>query len=87
MSTSAIDRKCVKLAFYHLLFAAVNLIRWLDIDPETALRECNLRFRKRFAYIEAGAAKAGKNVDELSFEEMDALWEEAKTVLAKQDEV
>ncbi len=42
------------------------------------MRECNLRFRKRFAYIEAGAAKAGKSVDELSFEEMDALWEEAK---------
>ncbi len=69
-----------------LLFAAVNLIRWLDIDPETALRECNLRFRKRFAYIEAGAAKAGKSVDELSFEEMDALWEEAKRAFSVPNE-
>lgn len=69
-----------------LLFAAVNLIRWLDIDPETALRECNLRFRKRFAYIEAEAAKAGKNVDELGFEEMDALWEKAKDAFLDQDE-
>lgn len=69
-----------------LLFAAVNLIRWLDIDPETALRECNLRFRKRFAYIEAEAAKAGKNVEDLSFEEMDALWERAKKAFLAQDE-
>ena len=69
-----------------LLFAAVNLIRWLDIDPETALRECNLRFRRRFAYIEAEAAKAGKQVDELSFEEMDALWEAAKTAIIARSE-
>jgi tetrapyrrole methylase family protein/MazG family protein len=69
-----------------LLFAAVNLLRWLDIDPETALRECNLRFRKRFAYIEAEAAKAGKSVDGLSFEEMDALWEDAKKAFAARNE-
>jgi uncharacterized protein YabN with tetrapyrrole methylase and pyrophosphatase domain len=43
-----------------------------------ALRETNSRFRKRFGYIEAQAARQGRNVDDLSFEEMDALWEEAK---------
>ncbi len=64
-----------------LLFAVVNLVRWLDIDPETALRECNLRFRKRFGYIEAEAARQGKPVEALSFEEMDRLWEEAKKAL------
>ncbi|MFZ3071203.1 MAG: nucleoside triphosphate pyrophosphohydrolase [Anaerolineaceae bacterium] len=69
-----------------LLFAAVNLIRWLDIDPETALRECNLRFRKRFSYIEAAAAREGKSVEELSFAQMDALWEQAKDIFAAEDE-
>jgi len=69
-----------------LLFAVVNLLRWLEIDPETALRECNLRFRQRFAFIEAAAANQGKNVDALSFEQMDALWEQAKQALKDQDQ-
>ena len=61
-----------------VLFAVVNLVRWLKVDPEIALRETNLRFRKRFAYIELKAAEQGKSVDQLSFEEMDQLWEAAK---------
>ena len=61
-----------------VLFAVVNLLRWLEIDPETALRETNARFRQRFGYIETEAARQGKQVEDLSFEEMDALWEEAK---------
>ncbi len=61
-----------------VLFAVVNLLRWLEVNPEMALRETNSRFRKRFGYIEAQAARQGRNVDDLSFEEMDALWEEAK---------
>jgi len=61
-----------------LLFAAVNLIRWLGIDPEFALRECNARFKRRFGYIEKHAIAEGRAVQDLSFEEMDALWEEAK---------
>jgi MazG family protein len=64
-----------------LLFAAVNLLRWMEIDPETALRECNQRFRQRFAFIEAAAAREGKSVDALSFAQMDALWEQAKIEL------
>ncbi|NLE84407.1 MAG: nucleoside triphosphate pyrophosphohydrolase [Chloroflexi bacterium] len=62
-----------------VLFAVVNLLRWLEIDPEMALRETNVRFRERFGYIESAAARQGKQVEDLSFEEMDALWEEAKT--------
>jgi tetrapyrrole methylase family protein/MazG family protein len=69
-----------------LLFAVVNLLRWLEIDPETALRECNLRFRQRFAFIEAAAANQGKSMDALSFEQMDALWEQAKQALKDQDQ-
>ena len=66
-----------------LLFAAVNLIRWMDVDPETALRGSNQRFRQRFAHIEAAAMAQGKTIDQLSFAEMDALWEEAKRLLAQ----
>jgi tetrapyrrole methylase family protein/MazG family protein len=61
-----------------LLFAAVNLIRWFGIDPEFALRECNTRFKRRFSYIEQHALAEGRTVQELSFDEMNVLWEEAK---------
>lgn len=64
-----------------VLFAVVNLLRWLGIDPETALRGTNLRFRRRFGFIEAEARRQGKSVEELGFEEMDALWEAAKLEL------
>lgn len=61
-----------------LLFAVVNWARWLDVDPESALRATNARFYRRFAYIEQQAAAQNRPVDDLSFEEMDALWEAAK---------
>lgn len=61
-----------------VLFAVVNLLRWLEIDPEMALRGTNTRFRQRFRYIEAMAAKQGKHVEDFNFEELDAFWEEAK---------
>lgn len=67
-----------------LLFATVNLIRWFGIDPEVALRECNLRFKRRFGFIEKQAANQGRTLQELSFEEMDALWEDAKVALMKE---
>jgi tetrapyrrole methylase family protein/MazG family protein len=68
-----------------LLFACVNVIRWLNVDPEMALRETNTRFRRRFAYIEAKAAERGKTLQELGFEAMDDLWNEAKQVFAQED--
>ena len=68
-----------------LLFACVNVIRWLNVDPEMALRETNARFRKRFAYIEAKASEQGKSVQELGFEAMDDLWNEAKQIFAQED--
>ncbi len=68
-----------------VLFAVVNLVRWLKVDPEIALRETNLRFRKRFAYIEKKAAEQGKSVDQLSFEEMDQLWETSKVAFRNEE--
>jgi tetrapyrrole methylase family protein/MazG family protein len=61
-----------------LLFAVVNWARWLGVDPESALRETNNRFYRRFHYIEQQAAAQDRSVDQLSLAEMDALWEAAK---------
>ena len=61
-----------------LLFAVVNLARWYKVDSESALREANARFRKRFSYIEKAARQQGRAVSDLSPDEMEALWQEAK---------
>ena len=61
-----------------VLFALVNLARWYGVDAESTLREANIRFRTRFAHIEKAAREQGREISELSFEEMDDLWEEAK---------
>jgi tetrapyrrole methylase family protein/MazG family protein len=61
-----------------LFFVLVNLARWKKVDAESALRGTNMKFKKRFAYVELGAKKQGRNLSELSLDEMDALWNEAK---------
>jgi MazG family protein len=61
-----------------VLFVLVNLARFLKVDPEQALRRTNLKFRRRFAYIEKKLAEAGKSPAGSSLAEMDALWDQAK---------
>lgn len=61
-----------------LFFALVNLARWKKVDAESALRGSNIRFKKRFSYVEAGAKKRGKQLQEMTLDEMEALWQEAK---------
>jgi tetrapyrrole methylase family protein/MazG family protein len=61
-----------------VFFAVVNLARWLKVDAESALRESNARFRERFGYVEAAAARLGKALKDMTLEELDAMWEEAK---------
>ena len=63
-----------------LFFALVNLARWKHVDAESALRGTNMKFKKRFAYVEQGAKKQGWNLSELSLDEMESLWQEAKRV-------
>jgi ATP diphosphatase len=48
------------------------------VDSESALRGTNLKFKKRFAYVEQGARKQGRELSSLTLEEMEALWQEAK---------
>jgi len=61
-----------------LLFAVVNLARFVKVDPETALNRMNRKFMERFQYIERKLAERGKNLNDSNLEEMDALWNEAK---------
>jgi len=61
--------------FGDILFSMINYARFTGIDPETALERVNRKFKKRFEYIEA---KADRPLTEMSLEEMDALWNEAK---------
>ena len=64
--------------FGDLLFSIVNAARLYGIEPDTALERTNKKFTQRFNYLEQKAKEQGKNVKELTLEEMDALWEEAK---------
>lgn len=61
-----------------LLFTAANLARHLHLDPDAALAGANRRFRDRFARMESAVADGPRRLEELSLDELDALWEEAK---------
>jgi tetrapyrrole methylase family protein/MazG family protein len=64
--------------FGDILFALANAARWLEVDLEVALRQANQRFRDRFAYMEQACQRRGVAMQELSLEQLDELWEEAK---------
>lgn len=61
-----------------LLFACVNLARFVDIDPEAALRGANSKFERRFRFIESELAAQGVRPEQSTIETMEALWVEAK---------
>jgi ATP diphosphatase len=63
-----------------LLFAAVNLARHLNADPETVLRQTNRKFERRFAAIEDDLAARGRLPQDATLEEMEALWQAAKKI-------
>jgi ATP diphosphatase len=62
-----------------LLFAVVNLARHVDANPKMALRGANAKFERRFGYIERTLAAKGRTLESATLEEMDALWDEAKS--------
>ena len=61
--------------FGDVIFSMINYARFKGIDPETALERINLKFKNRFEYIEKNAEK---DLNEMTLEEMDKLWNEAK---------
>jgi len=64
-----------------VLFAMVNLARHLEIDPDTALRSTNQKFRKRFSYIEKNLTKSGEKIEDVDLDTMEGLWKRAKKEL------
>jgi len=61
-----------------LFFVLVNIARYLSVDPESALRKTNRKFRRRFGWLEEQMHKQGKKLEESTLEEMEALWQKAK---------
>jgi tetrapyrrole methylase family protein/MazG family protein len=61
-----------------LFFVLVNLARWKYVDAESALRNTNMKFKKRFAHVEKKAKEQNKNLSDMTLDEMDKLWNEAK---------
>ena len=72
------DKTKMEEEFGDLLFSLVNLSRFIQIDPETALEKTNKKFIKRFQYIEQKAAEQNRSLHDMTLAEMDALWNEAK---------
>lgn len=70
----------VEEEFGDLLFSLVNYSRFINVDPESALERTNKKFQHRFQYIEAKAKEQERDLRDMTLGEMDALWNEAKTV-------
>jgi XTP/dITP diphosphohydrolase len=66
--------------FGDVLFSLINYARFVDINPDDALEETNKKFIKRFQYLETESKKDGKQLGEMSLEEMDVYWNRAKTL-------
>ena len=73
------DRRRVAEEVGDLLFAVVNVARLFGVDPESALKSANRKFRRRFAFIEQALARGGRAPADATLDEMEALWAEAKS--------
>ena len=72
------DHKAIENEFGDVLFSMINYARFIDVDPEMALERTNKKFIKRFQYLEKGAKEAGRELSEMTLEEMDEYWNAAK---------
>jgi XTP/dITP diphosphohydrolase len=69
----------IEAEFGDVLFSLVNYARFINIDPESALERTNKKFIKRFQFLENEAAKEGKQLTEMTLEDMSVHWEKSKT--------
>lgn len=72
------DTESMEKEFGDLMFSLVNYARFIGVNPEDALERTNKKFLRRFKYIEEQTKNQGKNLKELTLQEMDAFWDEAK---------
>jgi tetrapyrrole methylase family protein/MazG family protein len=80
------NREIIEEEIGDLLFAVVNVARFLKVQPELALRGTIEKFISRFRYIEETALQKGKKIDKMTLQEMDELWNEAKTIKSYKNE-
>ena len=66
-----------------LFFVMVNIARYLSLDPESALRKANRKFKRRFQWMEVRLRSSGRNPQQASIEELETLWQEAKQLEKK----
>ena len=69
-----------------LIFAIIKWARFENLNADDALARTNLKFTQRFKYVESKAHASGRNMQDLNLDEMETYWNEAKTVLCKQQE-
>ena len=81
---ASLKAECLEEEFGDLLFSLVNAARLYKVHADTALTKCNDKFIRRFGYIEQKANESGKSLKDMTLEEMDALWNEAKVQLKEQ---
>lgn len=72
------DARAMELEFGDVLFTLVNVARKVKVDPESALRATCRKFRERWAFMEGAAWASGKNIEDLSMDELQELWDQAK---------
>ncbi|MCL4818888.1 MAG: nucleoside triphosphate pyrophosphohydrolase [Vicinamibacteria bacterium] len=70
--------KAIEEELGDLIFSAVNVARLLGVDPESALKAANRKFRRRFRHVETRLEERGRKPADSTLDEMDALWEESK---------
>jgi XTP/dITP diphosphohydrolase len=75
-----LDKDRTAREFGDLFFSLVNAARLYGVDPETALERTNRKFISRFNYLESRTLKQGRKLKEMTLEEMNEIWEEAKKV-------
>lgn len=72
------NAQAMELEFGDVLFTLVNVARKVKVDPESALRATCRKFRERWAFMEGAAWASGKNIEDLSMDELQELWDQAK---------
>ena len=70
----------IESEFGDVLFSLINYARFIDVNPDDALEKTNKKFIHRFQYLESESKKDGKDLAEMSLDEMDVYWNRAKTI-------
>ncbi|HPC26283.1 MAG TPA: MazG nucleotide pyrophosphohydrolase domain-containing protein, partial [Paludibacteraceae bacterium] len=79
----SLDKDKIEEEFGDLLFSLINAGRLYDINPENALERTNRKFINRFNYLESKTISQGKDLKQMTLQEMDEIWDEAKKLESK----